>query len=266
MGYRLAGLERGVVINTLDDWLNAEKELSWLYIESLRGKGASTSVTKRGEYDRVTLDQVPSAEFLLDDVIDTYSTFGQRLQLRAVFKDEEGNDDWEHAQLKRLNLVAEPVGTRTGSQGQDAATERLSQSLAQGFDTLVSRNEEAQQRTLDVLQSNGQTVEKYMEKMLALQAEGANTATAQAIALAELQGQKALAEFKLELVLAEQETSLATIIVESMPAILQSPLVANLSDLVASMAKSFSEEAPALSGPDGSSTPAVEEAPPSPPA
>ena len=264
MGYRLAGLERGVVINTLDDWLNAEKELAWLYVESIRGKGASTSVTKRGEYDRLTIDQVPSAEFLLDDILDTYSTFGQRLQLRAIFIGEDEQPDWEHSQSKRLNLVAEPVGTRTGSSGPDAATERLSQSLAQGFDTLVSRNEESQQRTLDVLQANGQTVERYMEKMLALQAAGANTATAQAIALAEIQGQKQLAEFKLELVLADQETSLGSILVESMPAILQSPLVANLSELIASLAKSFSAEAPALAGPEQTSTAPVEEASPSP--
>jgi hypothetical protein len=272
MAYRLAGLERGVVINTLDDWLNAEKELAWLYIESIRGKGASTSVTKRGEYDRVTLDQVPSAEFLLDDVIDTYSSYGQRLQLRAVFKDDDGKDDWEHSQTKRLNLVAEPVGTRTGSQGPDAATERLSQSLAQGFDTLVSRNEEAQQRTLDVLQSNGETVERYMEKMLTLQAEGANTATAQAIALAQIEGKYELERFKLELVLADQETSIATILVESMPAILQSPLIANLSDLLGSLARSFTGDNPAIGPAPGTPDlpagegPAAPEEPPTPPA
>jgi hypothetical protein len=264
MGYRLAGLERGVVINTLDDWLNAEKELAWLYVESIRGKGASTSVTKRGEYDRLTIDQVPSAEFLLDDILDTYSTFGQRLQLRAIFIGEDEQPDWEHSQSKRLNLVAEPVGTRTGSQGPDAATERLSQSLAQGFDTLVSRNEEAQQRTLDVLQSNGQTVEKYMEKMLALQAEGANTATAQAIALAQIEGKYELEKFKLDLVLADQETSIASILVESMPAILQSPLIANLSDLLGSLAKSFSAEGTGSVPPSEEPPPALEEPPQAP--
>jgi hypothetical protein len=267
MGYRLAGLERGVVVGTVDDWMNAEKELAWLWVESIRGKGNGQSTSKRGEYDRATLDQVPSAEYLVDDIVDTYSGYGQRLQLRAIFLDDETNEpDWEHAQLKRLNLVAEPVGTRTGSSGPDAATERLSQSLAQGFDTLVARNEEAQARTLDVLQNNGQVVEKYMEKLLALQAEGANTATASAICIAQLEGAKALAEFKLELVLAEQETSIGTILVQSMPAILQSTLVANISDLVAAFARSITDDQPALDQPEAGAAPPAEEVAPAQPA
>lgn len=103
-----------------------------------------------------------------------------------------------------------------------------------------------------------------MEKMLTLQAEGANTATAQAIALAQIEGKYELEKFKLELVLADQETSLATILVESMPAILSSPLVANLSDLLGSLAKSFTGEAPGLAPPAAASDAPVEETPPVP--
>ena len=257
MAYRLAGIERNVVINWIEDALNADRQITWLTVESIRGKGQSASTTQRGTYDSVTLEQCPSAEFILDDVLDTYAHFGTRLQLRAVFQNEEGEDDWEHTITKRLNLISEPVGTRTGSSGPDAATERLSQSLAQGFDTLVARNEEAQSRTLDVLQNNGATVEKYMERMLELQAEGANLATSQAIAISDISAQKELAEFKIELLLQEQENSLGQILMESMPLILNSPLMANLADLIAAFAKSVSTDNPgpeALApGPDPSS-------------
>jgi hypothetical protein len=256
MTYRLAGIERNVVINWIEDALNADKPLSWLTVESIRGKGQSATTTQRGTYDSVTLEQCPSAEFILDDVLDTYAHFGTRLQLRAVFQNEAGEDDWEHTLTKRLNLISEPVGTRTGSSGPDAATERLSQSLAQGFDTLVARNEEAQARTLDVLQNNGATVERYMERMLTLQAEGANVATSQAIAISDIQAQKELAEFKIELLLQDQENSLGQILMESMPAILNSPLIANLADLISAFAKSVSKGAPALESAEGSPPPA----------
>ena len=268
MAYRLAGIERNVVVSVLEDWLNSDKELSWLLIESLRGKGRSITSTKRGEYDRTTIDNVPSAEFLLDDILDTYADFGQRLQLRAVFKDEQGEDDWEHTQTKRLNLVPEPVGARTGSRGPDVATERLSESLSKGFDTLVQRNEDATQRTLDVLQQNGSQVEKWFEKLLEYQAVAGNTSTEQAIALATQSARAEMAEFQLEMVIAQQETSLGTVLIEAMPILLQSPIVANLAELISAFAKSLNSPAPQSTGapaPPKIAEPPAEE-PPSPPA
>ena len=196
-----------------------------------------------------------SPEYFVDQVVDGFSEYGQKLQLRCVFLGEDNQPNWQAAQTKRFNLVPETPGARTGSHGSEAATERLSQSLSQGFDTLVRRQEESTDRQLNLLQANTLQTEKYFERLLELQADGSNTATAQAIQLQAAISRNELLEFKLQILQEANETSLGSLLIELAPHLLNSPIVASLSQYMGAAASKLNAEAQSASAP---STPAFQ--------
>jgi len=236
MPYRVSELERTSLIRIVSDWLDSDRPLFAIYVDSIRGKGKATSQTQRGEFTADLLEDLVSSEYFVDQVIETFGDFGGKLQLRAVFNLETGEPDWEHAQAKRFNLVPESPGSRTGSSGGDAATEQLSQSLSKGFDSMILRHDEAQERTLSAMREGGDRSERFFERLLELQSAGSNATTQQAIALQEQIGRANFAEFKLELVQANQENSMSEILIQALPLLVQSPLLANIAELVGAYA------------------------------
>jgi len=243
VAYRISDLERTVLIRTLEDWLDSDRQVFGLYVDSIRGKGRTTTQTQRGAFLAEILEEVPSAEYLVDQIVDSYSDFGQRLQLRCVFVDDDGEPSWANASTKRFNLIPEAPGARSGSKGPDAATERLSQALSSGFDTMLRRQDDSQQRTLEALGRNGDQTERFFERLLELQATGANTSTTQAIALQQQVARAEMLEFQLKLVQENQEVSLGALIIEALPSILGSPLFENLSTLAGAAAARMNSEA-----------------------
>lgn len=243
MPYRVSDLERSSLIRVVSDWLDSDRPLFGIYVDSIRGKGATTSQTQRGEFPADLLEELVSAEYFVDQVIETFGDFGGKLQLRVVFVSENGEPDWEHAQAKRFNLVPESPGTRTGSSGKDAATEQLSQSLSKGFDSMILRHDEAQERTLSAMRDGGDRSERFFERLLELQAQGSNATTQQAIALQEQIARANFAEFKLELVQSSQENSIGSLLVEAMPLLIGSPLLSNFADLVGAFATKVASSA-----------------------
>lgn len=236
MQYSVSDMERSSLIRTVCDWLEGERKIFAVFVDSIRGRGNSKTETQRGEFDAELLADVPSAEYLVDQTVETFGDFGGKMQLRVCFLDDEGKADWEHQQRKRFTLKGETPGARTGSSGQAAATEALSQSLSKGFDNMTARLDDAQERTLSAMRDGGDRSERFFERLLELQAVGSNTTTAQAIALQEQIARANFAEFKLELVQANQESSLGSLLVEAMPLLIQSPLLGNLADLVGAYA------------------------------
>ena len=236
MSYRVSELQRTSLIRMVADWLDAERPLFAIYVDSIRGKGNATSETQRGEFGSDILEELISSEYFVDQVLETFGDFGGKLQLRAVFMLESGEPDWEHAQKKRFNLIPETPGSRTGSSGGEAATEQLSQSLSKGFDTMIRRHDEAQERTLSAMQDGGDRSERFFERLLELQAAGSNSSTQQAIALQEQIARANFAEFKLELVTENQGASLGALFIEALPHLAGSPLLSNVADLVGAYA------------------------------
>jgi len=259
MAYRLTELVRNNLVSVVADWLDSDRKIFALYVDRIRGKGASLSRSQACEFEGELLADV-QAEYLIDQIVDSVGESGTRFELRLVWANEDGTLSTGTPAKKRFNLVPETPGTRTGSRGPDAATERLSQSLSQGFDTLITRNDESQQRTLEALRGNTDQMERFFQTLLSLQSEGSNTATAQAIALAQARAETELATFKLEMLLADQETSIGTMVLQALPELLNSPIMGNLASLVGAMAHRVNEEAIALgTGPDP--VPAVDPAP-----
>jgi hypothetical protein len=230
MPYRVSELERSSLIRVVGDWLDSDRPVFCIFVDSIRGKGKSTSQTQRGEFGADLIADLISAEYFVDQVIETFGDFGGKLQLRVVFADDEGNADWEHEQKKRFNLIAESPGTRTGSSGEAAATEQLSQSLSKGFDSMILRH-------------GGDRSERFFERLLELQAAGSNATTSQAIALQEQIARANFAEFRLEIMQENQETSIGSLLIEAMPMLVQSPLLANVADLVGAFAEKITADA-----------------------
>ena len=243
MPYRVSELERSSLIRAVADWLDSDRPVFCIYVDSIRGKGRSTSQTQRGEFGADLISDLISAEYFVDQVIETFGDFGGKLQLRVVFADDEGNADWEHEQKKRFNLIAESPGTRTGSSGQAAATEQLSQSLSKGFDSMILRHDEAQERTLSAMRDGGDRSERFFERLLELQAAGSNATTSQAIALQEQIARANFAEFRLEMLQDNQDSSVGSLLLEAMPLLVQSPLLANVADLVGAFAQKVAADA-----------------------
>ena len=266
MSYRLTELVRNNLVTVVADWLDSDRQIFALYVDRIRGKGQSLSRSQALEFEAALLDDV-SAEYLIDQIVDAVGESGTRFELRLAYANEDGSLSDSTPAKKRFNLVPEAPGTRTGSKGPDAATERLSQSLSQGFDTLIARNDESQQRTLEALKGNTDQMERFFETLLQLQAEGSNTATTQAIALAQSRGEVDMANFKLEMVLADQETSIGSLFVQVLPELLASPLVGNLAQLVGAMAHKVNEQAASLNAGDAAPeiTPPAPEPAPAPP-
>ena len=242
MPYRVSELERSSLIRVVADWLDSERAVFAIFVDSIRGKGNSVSQTQRGEFAADLIAELISAEYFVDQVIESFGDFGGKLQLRVCFVGEDGSPDWEHEQKKRFNLIPESPGSRTGSSGPDAATEQLSQSLSKGFDSMIRRHDEAQERTLAAMKDGGDRSERFFERLLELHAAGSNATTSQAIALQEQIARANFAEFKLELVQANQESSLGSLLVEAMPLLIQSPLLANVADLVGAFAQRVAAE------------------------
>ena len=248
MGFKLGQIERSVLSRHLQDWLDDERPLFAIYIESIHGKGNTQRTTQRGELVGEIIDEYPSTAEIVDHFVESYGSF-QKLQLRAVWlKDGENGPeaDWEHTKTKRFTVTPEAPGSRSGSQGSDAATERLSQSLSTGFDTMISRNDESQQRTLEALKGNSDQMERFFSTLLTMQSDGANTATLQAVELQKAISETQLAEFKLELLIADQNHGFGSLLLQALPDLLQSPLMSNLASLVGAMANRVNEEAGAL--------------------
>jgi len=254
MSYRVQDLVRNALISVVTDWFDCDREIFAIYVDTIRGKGRTTTHSQKGEFAAELLDGV-SPEYFVDQVVDGFSEYGQKLQLRCVFLGEDGQPNWQAAQTKRFNLVPETPGARSGSHGSEAATERLSQSLSQGFDTLVRRQEESTDRQLNLLQANSLQTEKYFERLLELQADGSNTATAQAIQLQAAISRNELLEFKLQILQEANETSLGSLLIELAPHLLNSPIVASLSQYMGAAASKMSAEAQSASAP---STPAFQ--------
>lgn len=242
MAYRVQELVRNALISVVTDWFDCDRAIFAIYVDTIRGKGRTTTHSQKGEFQAELLDGI-SPEYFVDQVVDGFSEFGQKLQLRCVFLNEENEPNWQAAQTKRFNLVPETPGARSGSHGSEAATERLSQSLSQGFDTLVRRQEESTDRQLGLLQANSLQTEKYFERLLELQADGSNTATAQAIQLQAAISRNELLEFKLQILHEANETSLGSLLVELAPHLLNSPLVASLSSYMGAAANKMNAQA-----------------------
>lgn len=250
MSYRMQDLVRNSLINVVADWFDSENPLFAIYVETVSGKGRNLRHTQKVEFAAEIIEGL-SPEYFVDQVVDAASEYGQRLRLRAVFLGEDGEPNYKAQPTKRFDLVPETPGTRTGSSGSEAATERLSQSLSSGFDTLVRRQEEATERQLGLIQTNAQQTERYFERLLEVQADGANTTTSQAIQLQSQISRNELLEFKIQILQESQETSLTSMMLELAPALLQSPLMASFAGLMSAAAKKWTAEADSFSNARG---------------
>jgi hypothetical protein len=242
-GYRLSPSVRNVLIRHLEEWLNSDRPVFALYVDKLTGRGSAKNQIQVGEITGEILEEATSAETLIDEIVDSYSSYGRKLQLRIVFADDDGTPSSTGVRTKQFQMVPETPGTRTGSRGPDAATERLSLSLSQGFDTMIRRQDDSQQRTLEVLRGNSGQMERFFERLLELQAQGSNATTTQAIALQQQVSRAELAEFKLQIMAENQDYSLGALIIEALPTLLTSDLVSNLSSLAGAAASRMSAEA-----------------------
>ncbi len=246
MAYRIQELVRSSLVSVVTDWFDSDKQLFAIYVDTIRGRGRTTTHSQKGEFQSELLDGI-SPEYFVDQVVDGFSEFGQKLQLRAVFVGEDNQPNWDAQQTKRFSLVPETPGTRTGSQGNDAATERLSQSLSSGFDTLVRRQEESQERQLGLIQANADNQERYFDRLMNLQADGSNTVTSQAIQLQAAVSRNELLEFKLQILQESSETSLGSMLLELAPHLFSSPLATSFAQLMGAAAKKWNSEAEATS-------------------
>jgi hypothetical protein len=260
MAYRIQELVRASLVGVVDEWFENEKELFAIYVDTVRGKGGTTTYPQKLDYSAELLEGI-TPDYFVDQVVDAASEYGQKLRLRCVFLGDDGEPDFQHMPTKRFNLVPETPGVRTGSQGADAATERLSQSLSQGFDTLVRRQEESTDRQMTLLQENGAQTERYFERLMQLQADGSNTVTAQAIQLQAAVSRSELLEFKLQILQESSETSVGTVFLEALPALLGSPLASNLAGALAALANRWGSDLPPDTPPVVVDTPAQPAAP-----
>jgi hypothetical protein len=112
---------------------------------------------------------------------------------------------------------------------------------------MTARLDDAQERTLSAMRDGGDRSERFFERLLELQAAGSNATTSQAIALQEQIARANFAEFRLEMLQENQDSSVGSLLLEAMPLLVQSPLLANVADLVGAFAQKVAADAAPIS-------------------
>lgn len=130
MEYTLSPTKRTVILRKITDWMENDRLYS-IAVVHVQGRGASESEKGLDTFNADELAAFNAPEELLDEMIGQHGQTGANLRWRAVFTDDDGKPDYQHAQRVSGRTVKAPPGTATGSKGQDAATESLSQALVQ---------------------------------------------------------------------------------------------------------------------------------------
>ena len=182
MQYKPSPARLALVIRAVDEWLS-DPQLDRIVVDNVGGVHGSREQKAAGHMEREELAELGTAEAVVDLVVEEYGQRGGKLQLRGIFRDEEGK---ERSRKRVLQLSRVAPGERTGSQGRDAGFERLAGSLSSAVDQLGRRLDHSQDQVVNALQEQGSAGERFYGKMLDLQEQSSETALAQAVAIESL--------------------------------------------------------------------------------
>jgi hypothetical protein len=232
MQYRLTEQRANLVIRTLDTWLRLP-ELDRIAVDAVDGSGGARQQAQAGSYSRAELEELGSAEALIDLVVEEHGQRGGKLQLRGIFRDTEGN---ETSKRKTLQLTRVSPGERTGSQGRDAGFERLASSLSSAVDGLGRRLDHSQDQVVAALKDQAGSGQQFYQTMLQLQAQGSETALTQAVSVEALsrqvQHEREITELRIQMM--EQESIWTELLPQLLPSLVSGlvPVFAGLGRLI----------------------------------
>jgi hypothetical protein len=242
--YRVTEQRSNLVIRTLDTWLRLP-ELDRVVVDAVDGSGTARSQAQAGSYSRAEIEELGTAEALVDLVVEEHGQRGGKLQLVGVFRDADGN---ETRKRKTLQLTKIAPGERTGSQGRDAGFERLASSLSSAVDGLGRRLDHSQDQVVAALKDQAGHGQQFYQTMLELQSQGSQTALTQAVSVEALSRQveheRELTELRIQMM--EQESIWTDLLPQLAPALVSGlvPLFASLGRLIEAKSSALEQAAP----------------------
>jgi len=244
MQYRLTEQRSNLVIRTLDTWLRTP-ELDRVVVDAVDGSGHARSQAQSGSYSRAEIEELGTAEALVDLVVEEHGQRGGKLQLVGVFRDGDGN---ETRKRKTLQLTRVSPGERTGSQGRDAGFERLASSLSSAVDGLGRRLDHSQDQVVAALKEQAGSGQDFYRTMLELQGQSSQTALTQAVSVEALsrQVEHEREVFELRMQMMEQESVWNELLPQLAPAVVSGlvPLFAGLGRLIEAKSAALEQAAP----------------------
>jgi hypothetical protein len=135
--YELRDTERQLLVNKVNEWLEAElpgKPLKCIEVVQRRGRTSETLAT----LDPEELDLLGTGDALVDEVIAQFGQQGGKFELRATFQPEEGPGPQgvdRKVRHRSFQMTALRTEQRTVSQGASAGIEQLTTSFGSAFDS-----------------------------------------------------------------------------------------------------------------------------------
>jgi hypothetical protein len=242
--YRMTEQRANLVIRVVDTWLRLP-ELDRIAVDAVDASGSSRTQAQAGGYSRAEIEELGSAEALVDLVVEEHGQRGGKLQLRGIFVDAEGKETYRR---KTIQLTRISPGERTGSQGRDAGFERLASSLSSAVDGLGRRLDHSQDQVVAALREQAGSGQEFYKTMLEIQSQGSQTALTQAVSVEALsrqvQHEREINELRIQMM--EQESIWNDLLPQVLPAVVSGlvPLFAGLGRLIEAKSNLMEQAAP----------------------
>ncbi len=168
--YGLTDNARSLALAKVEQWL--QRATPWqIAIDRVTGRGASRKQTQIGALDADMLDLLVTPDAILDEVLQAHASLGGTLQVRCIYRNEEGEPDYEHQLRHSFTLTrgASPSGAQgaAGRSGADDAASTLSRGAADILAMLGRRVDGLSERLETSTEGNALRTIAQMEQRIA---------------------------------------------------------------------------------------------------